>query len=323
MMQDNLGRTIRYLRLSLTTACQMKCGYCRPAVRSDAASRGLLAPEEIEQIVRRLVACHGVRKVRLTGGDPTARPDLAEIVTRLASLPGSPELTMTTNGLRLPRLARVLADAGLSRVNVSLDSLDPDQFQRITGVDGLERVLAGITALCDAGLSPVKINTVVIRGENEEQPPALVDYAATVGAEIRFIEMMPMGPLAQQWGDRFVPAAEVQRALGRVVASWQPAAQGADSAKCFDATLVDGRPVRIGFVTPMSCHFCGMCDRLRLDAAGEVFPCLMDRSRGSLMPAVRPAFDPQRFDELLAAATSRKAAEHPARGVAVMTCIGG
>jgi cyclic pyranopterin phosphate synthase len=323
MMQDGIGRTIRYLRLSLTTACQMRCLYCRPSILGLAAEEDLLSAEEIESVVAHLVSRHGVRKVRLTGGDPTARPDLVEIVARLAKVPGLADLTMTTNGWHLTSLAGPLSDAGLSRVNVSLDSLDGDQFARITGTDGLGRALAGIAAAREAGLAPIKINTVVVRGENEGQIPHLVDFAAKLPAEIRFIEMMPMGPLARQWQDRFVPAAEIRQRLEDTVAVWQATAQGADSAKSFDATLRNGLKVRIGFIAPMSCQFCSTCHRVRIDAAGEVLPCLMDRPRGSLMPAIRPVFNARRFDRLLAAAMSFKQREHPTQGVAVMTCIGG
>ena len=228
-MDDRNGRHIAYLRLSLTSACQMRCSYCRPDWLRNCRKASDLTPEEIEVVARHLVQRHGVRKVRLTGGDPTARPDLLEIIQRLASIKGLCDLAMTTNGLTLERMASRYADAGLKRVNVSLDSLDRDRFASITGVDGLERVLAGIDAAQEAGLTPLKINTVVLRGENEEKLPSLVRFAADRGVSIRFIELMPMGPMADQWGDRYVSAAEVRARLSdSLVTEWQELPQRSD-----------------------------------------------------------------------------------------------
>jgi GTP 3',8-cyclase len=321
-MWDTFGRTIGYLRLSLTSACQMRCVYCRPAFDSHHP-RALLTADEIGCVVRHLAARHGVHKVRLTGGDPTARPDLVNIIRHIAAIPGITDLAMTTNGLSLAAHAREYAQAGLRRVNISLDSLDAEQFARITGIDGLDHVLAGIDAAAAAGLRPIKLNTVVLRGRNEDQLPDLVRFAAGRGLAIRFIELMPMGPLADDWDDRYLPADAMRRQLDAVVKTWTPLPREAESAACFDAALADGRRVEIGFITPMSCNFCAACNRLRLTCDGSVYPCLMDEPRGSIMPAVRPRFDAAMFDDILEQALAAKAPEHPAQGVAVMTRIGG
>ncbi len=322
MMQDQHGRVIRYLRLSLTSACPMRCSYCRPGLDAHHP-RLLLTPREIQRVVGHLVSRHGVEKVRLTGGDPTARGDLVEIIARLAAIDGLSDLAMTTNGLTLATHARAYTGAGLRRVNVSLDSLDAHQFTRITGVDGLARVLTGIDAAQAAGLDPIKINTVVMRDQNEDQLPDLVRFAAARGLAIRFIELMPMGPLADDWEARYVPAHEMRERLDAVVARWSSLPRGSESAERYDATLTDGRHVQIGFITPMSCNFCAACNRLRVTCDGSVYPCLMDEPRGSILPAVRPSFDAQCFDRILANALASKASEHPAQGVAVMTGIGG
>lgn len=322
-MRDAQDRPIRYLRLSLTEACQMRCVYCRPALLTQSRQPGRLTPSEIETLVRHLVAKHGLTKVRLTGGDPTARPDLIHIIERLARIDGIRDLAMTTNGLSLTSHAKDYADAGLRRVNVSLDSLDPKRFARMTGVDALGRVLAGIDAAIDAGLTPLKLNTVVLNGENLADLPALVEYASLRGVEIRFIELMPMGPLAEHWADRYVPAPRMRNALAEVAAGWQTLPQGSDSAQTYDVTLRDGRHVRVGFITPMSCNFCLACNRLRITSDGSLYPCLMDRPRGNLTHAIRPKFDADRFDRLLSDALQAKALEHPVTGVAVMTQIGG
>lgn len=320
---DTHGRTIGYLRLSLTPACQMKCVYCRPAMLQLHNSSDALQPSEIEQIVRHMVGSDGLHKVRLTGGDPTARPDLIEIIRRVASVAGIDDLAMTTNGLTLARDANAFATAGLRRINISLDTLDPRKFERMTGVDGLQRVLAGIDAAKAAGLGPIKLNTVVLRDENEADLPSLVRFAAQRDVSIRFIELMPMGPLADVWSQRYVPASRMRQILDPHIATWRPLQQGADSAVCFDVTLRDGGRVVVGFITPMSCNFCAACNRVRVTSDGSIYPCLMDHARGSLMAAIRPHFDPVRLDALLHRALTDKAAEHPHDGVAVMTTIGG
>ena len=300
----------------------MRCVYCRPGFHRNTAE-DLLTPDELESIVRHLVHEHGISKVRLTGGDPTARADLEDIIGRLARIGGIDDLAMTTNGLSLATRARAYADAGLMRVNVSLDSLDAAQFARMTGVDGMARVIRGIDAARDANLMPLKLNTVVLRGENEDQTPALARFAAEREAAIRFIELMPMGPLAAEWAERYLPADRIRARLGRVVTAWEPLTRGSDSAENFRATLTDGRSVTIGFITPMSCNFCSACNRIRLAADGSLYPCLMDRPAGSLLPALRPRFDPDLLDELLTRGLAHKAPQHPAEGFVTMTIIGG
>lgn len=282
-----------------------------------------MTPAEIEVLVRHLVQRHGLTKVRLTGGEPTSRSDLLEIVTRLAKVEGLTELAMTTNGLTLAGHARTLAQAGLHRVNISLDSLDPERFSRMTGIDALPRVLAGIAAARSAGLLPVKLNAVVVRGENLEELPQLVTFAAQENLEIRFIELMPMGPLAGSWAKRYVAEAEMRDVLAPLVAQWESLGAGRSPAHRYRLVLADGRSVNVGFITAMSCHFCNACNRMRIAADGTFYPCLMDRPAGTLLPALRPTWDPQRFDALLREGLQQKAATHPAVGVGVMTSIGG
>lgn len=322
-LSDRFGRTIRYLRLSLTGACPMRCIYCRPAALSHRDRPEELTVDEIEHLVAHLVRRHQLRKVRLTGGEPTSRPDLLEIIHRLAAGGEIHDLSMTTNGLTLTRMAGAYRRAGLQRVNISLDSLDPDAFQRLTGVDALGHVLAGIDAAIAEGLAPVKLNTVVVRGENDHELPALVRFAAGRGVEIRFIELMPMGPLADRWAQRHVSDAQMRDGLRDAVADWLPLPMGSASARRFHVRLRDGRDTTIGFITAMSCPFCDACDRIRIGASGDLYPCLMDHPAGSVLPALRPVFDPDRLDAILGAGLVTKAAEHPARGVTVMTDIGG
>lgn len=325
MIADTLGRRVAYLRLSLTQSCPMRCVYCRPSFHKndDGQRETLLTRQEIRLVVSHLVARHGVRKVRLTGGEPTSRSDVIGIISDLAAIRGLSTLVMTTNGLTLGHLARPLRSAGLQRVNVSLDSLNAEGFRRITGYDGIQQVLKGIEEAQRVGLGPVKVNTVVVRGENDHELPGLLLYAADHQLEIRFIELMPMGPLADAWSRRYVPASEMRWRLRTAVRAWNAGKRGSDAATPMRAQLRDGRWVDVGFITAMSCPFCDSCDRLRIDSTGLFYPCLMDQPAGTLLDAIRPEFDPQKFDRRLDEGYIRKAAEHPARGATSMVSIGG
>ena len=322
-VRDPLGRGIGYLRLSLTRGCSMRCTYCRPEMDANPRDELRLSPAEIEQLVAHLARQYGLTKVRLTGGDPTSRPELLQIIERVASVPGITDLAMTTNGLILERMAGRYRAAGLRRVNISLDTLDRDRFARLTGVDGLDRVLRGIAAARDAGLSPIKLNTVVVRGQNETCLSELVRFAAANDLEVRFIELMPMGPLASHWEERYVPASEVRERLSETMQFGSVLPQGHDAAQRHRVMLADGRQTTIGLITPMSCNFCAECNRLRIAADGGIYPCLMDNPAGSLLSALRPAFDPGRFEQMLRQAYAGKQPEHPAAGPGIMTAIGG
>ncbi|HOJ75097.1 MAG TPA: GTP 3',8-cyclase MoaA [Phycisphaerae bacterium] len=324
MLSDASGRKIEYLRLSLTSECPLRCIYCRPGPAGERPQDDHpLRPVEIESLVRYLAERHGLHKVRLTGGDPTSRPDLTEIIERIAAIPGIHDLSMTTHGLTLARKAREYKKAGLHRVNVSLDTLDVKQFQRITGSDGLERVLAGIHAAQEFALHPVRINTVVVRGENDDQLVALLQFAARHILEIRFIELMPMGPLAASWHDRAVSESQMRERLAPIVQSWHALPRKSDSAQRYRVILDDGTMVCVGFISAMTGCFCEDCNRIRVTSDGSIYPCLMDRPRGNLMSALRPRFEPDQLEAALATALSGKQLRHPAAGVAVMTQIGG
>jgi len=301
----------------------MRCVYCRPAALHDERPDSNLSAIEIETMVRHLVSQHAIRKVRLTGGEPTTRPDLLDIIQRLSRIDGLNELAMTTNGLTLVRQATALVNAGLQRVNISLDSLQPERFRQITGVDALPRLFEGIDAAVAAGLTPVKLNAVVVRGENDCELPDLVRFAAHRGLVIRFIELMPMGPLASSWADRFVPESRMRQILDPIVHHWRALTTGSDSARRYRVELTDGGQVTIGFITAMSCHFCDHCDRIRIAANGDFFPCLMDNPTGNLLATIRPRFDADGFDALLLRWLDAKAPQHPAQGPTAMIQIGG
>lgn len=323
MIGDTFGRHIGYLRLSLTDACQMRCLYCRP--ERHQSSTPTLTVAHYEALVRHLAAHHGLHKIRLTGGDPSMRQDLPALIATLRAVPGIDEVCLTTHGLTLVRDAKQWRDAGLSRVNVSLDSLDPQRFQALTGVRGLSRVLDGITKAQQAGLSP-QINSVVVRGVNDVELPNLVCEAARRGVPLRMIELMPMGPLSEFWKGRYVDEMEMRECLwqaGLVLGEDLP--QGSRAARFCPVITPEGARGTIGFITPMSCDFCDRCDRLRLGSQGEIYPCLMDAPRGSVMDAfsAEGILDPVVLEDRLLHAYQQKSEVHPAQGVAVMTGIGG
>jgi cyclic pyranopterin phosphate synthase len=300
----------------------MRCLYCRPGVVAHAANE-LLSADELESLVRHLVGHHGLRKIRLTGGEPTARGDLVSIIERLSSVEGLDELTLTTNGLSLARMAHDLVRAGLGRVNVSLDSLDAERFARLTGVRGLERVLHGIDAAVEAGLSPVKLNSVVLRGHNDDEIEKLLRFAVGRGLEIRFIELMPLGPLAARFDEWYVSEAEIRERLAASVARLEPLPHASAAARRHSVVLRHGGQGTVGFVTPMSHDFCDGCDRIRIAADGAIYPCLMGSPVGSVREALRPELDGGRLDRVLESALGVKPARHAPRGPAVMTDIGG
>ncbi len=272
---DAYNRPISYLRISVTDRCNLRCVYCMPPEGVPwRPHEEVLRYEEIETIVQ-TAAELGVSKVRLTGGEPLARLGIADLVRMLACIPGIDDLAMTTNGILLSRYAAELAEAGLRRVNVSLDTLRPEHFQRVTRQGRLEDVLAGMEAAREAGLEPIKINTVVIRGMNDDE---VVDFARrTMEVEwnVRFIEMMPMGNgVADDWRDRVVTAAEIREKIEAVLGALEPAkvSAGGGPARYYQ---LPGAKGTVGFITPISEHFCYQCNRLRLTADGQLRPCLL------------------------------------------------
>jgi cyclic pyranopterin phosphate synthase len=252
----------------------------------------VLTDEELARLVRIAVERLGVREVRLTGGEPLIRPGLPGLVQRLAGLEPRPRLSLTTNGVALARLAEPLADAGLDRVNVSLDTLDPELFRRLTRRDRHARVLAGIDAALAAGLGPVKINTVLMRGVNEHEAPDLLRWALERGCELRFIEQMPLD--AQHGWDRekMVTAREI---LDRLSGEFdlEPEESGARGSAPAETWLVrgrlspDGGPARVGIIASVTRPFCGDCDRVRLTADGQMRTCLFAREESDLRGPLR------------------------------------
>jgi len=262
-----------YLRLSINDGCNLRCVYCRPE-RDFKLSPGRPALErpELLDLVGLIHAQASLRKVRLTGGEPLLRPDTPELVADLRSLLPDTELCLTTNGTLLRRRAGALRAAGLDRINVSLDSAEDDSYAALTRGGNLSRVVAGLEAARLAGFDQIKLNAVLLRSLGDEQPVRLARLAAGLVAEIRFIELMPISVAAGMHHREFLAASEAAAALRRVFGELRPLPHSATAERF--ALDVDGRPLTVGFIAPVSHPFCGQCDRLRLDCRGKLFACL-------------------------------------------------
>ena len=289
-LNDGLrGRT--YLRLSVTDRCNLRCGYCCPA-SDPSKSEPLPSADDAEllDLVRLVHEETGIHKLRLSGGEPLMYPYLADLTARLRSLLPEATLAVTTNGTLLAKDAAPLRAAGLDLVNVSLDSLDPDRFRRITGGGNLESTVQGIRTAAAAGFSELKINAVLIRRVNGGELPELVRFAAKLGSEIRFIELMPYGHGAELFRLDYMAADEALDALERAFRYLGTAQPTGTAVR--HRFLVDGRVVTVGLITPMSRPFCSRCDRLQLGRSGHLYVCLR-QSRGVDLLAPLQAGDEQ------------------------------
>jgi len=305
LLVDRFGREHRDLRVSLTDRCNLRCTYCMPAEGVPwLPGPQLLTTDELVRLVRIAVSL-GITEVRLTGGEPLLRPDVVDVVAALSSWPDAPELSLTSNGVRLPTLAAPLAHAGLRRVNISLDTLRADRFKDLTRRDMLEQTLAGVSAAVRAGLRPVKVNTVLMRGVNDDEAGDLLAWALDEGVELRFIEQMPLD--AQQiWRrDEMITAEEIEQQLGERFVLTPADGRGSDPSERF---LVDGGPAVVGIVASVSRPFCGSCDRLRLTADGQLRNCLFAHDESDLRTSLRRgASDDDLAAQMLACVAVKKA----------------
>ncbi len=311
MLADAYGRRITYLRLSVTDRCNYRCFYCRPAGGDPgrAARAELLSLAETVRLVR-LFTELGVTHVRITGGEPLVRRDLPELARAIAAMPGVSDLSLSTNGQLLACHAATLREAGVRRVNISLDALDPAIFSRITGGGDVRAVLRGIDAARAAGLSPLRLNMVVLRGVNESEIERMVEFASGIGAEARFIETMPIGPSGLHSMAYYFPAAEILERVRRVCgARLHPilARTGAGPAHYFE--LSPGG-VRIGVISAVSQHFCATCNRGRLTAAGELGLCLGAAHRVDLRKILRQGLSDNDLKTQMQLALLRKPHSH-------------
>jgi GTP 3',8-cyclase len=287
MLSDSFGRIATDLRVSLTDKCNLRCAYCMPPEGLDwLPSAELLTDDEVVRLIRVAVERLGVREVRFTGGEPLLRRGLVGIVARTAGLRPCPEISLTTNGIGLKRSAGALREAGLDRVNVSLDTLRPETFRKLARRDRLSDVLDGLAAAAEAGLGPVKVNAVLMRGLNDDEAAPMLRFCLDHGYELRFIEQMPLDAQHGWKRAEMVTADEILGALGREFALTpdDPATRGSAPAEAF---VVDGGPARVGVIASVTRPFCGNCDRVRLTADGQVRNCLFARTESDLRGPMR------------------------------------
>jgi GTP 3',8-cyclase len=346
-LNDSFNRPINYLRVSITDRCNLRCLYCMPEDGVPMRPHDeILRYEEILAVIR-AAADLGISKVRITGGEPLVRLGVVDFIRSVARIPGIDDLAVTTNGMLLEQYAAEMAAAGLRRVNVSLDTLQPDKFRRMTRRGDLDKVLAGIEAAHQAGLRPVKINCVVIRDYNDDEIVDLARLALDHDWHIRFIELMPLGAedntcgqdttaalagpdleVAQpgEW-DKLVPVSEM-RGLIETIAPLLPADSitGNGPARYFRFAGATGT---IGFISPVTEHFCFQCNRLRLTADGRLRPCLMSDDEIDIRSLLRSGASPEELKAVLSAAIAAKPEKHllgqakPKRRVRPMSQIGG
>ncbi|MBO0809800.1 MAG: GTP 3',8-cyclase MoaA [Actinobacteria bacterium] len=287
MLADSYGRIATDLRVSLTDRCNLRCTYCMPPEGLDwLPSPDLLTDDEVVRLARIGVEQLGITEIRYTGGEPLLRRGLTGIVAGTAALRPRPETSLTTNGIGLARLAGPLRDAGLDRINVSLDTLRPETFRALSRRDRLPDVLAGLAAAAAAGLTPVKVNSVLMRGLNDDEAVPLLRYCLEHGYQLRFIEQMPLDAQHGWQRSAMVTADEILDALSAefVLTPDDPAARGSAPAESF---LVDGGPARVGVIGSVTRPFCGTCDRVRLTADGQVRNCLFAREESNLRDPMR------------------------------------
>jgi cyclic pyranopterin phosphate synthase len=307
-LRDGWGREIKSLRVSVTDKCNFRCTYCMPAEGLEWLPREeILDYEEIERLVR-IMAAMGVEEVRLTGGEPLVRRELPTLVRLLAGVPGVSDLSLTTNGILLDRLAGPLVDAGLRRLNVSLDSLSHVRFAEITRRDALDRVLAGLDeAERHPQLRPIKVNCVAIRGFTEDEVPALAELARRKPYVVRFIEFMPLDADEVWREDDVLTGAEIRALIEERWPLVEIPAKPSSTARRF--RFADGVG-EIGFVNPVSEPFCSSCDRIRLTADGQLRTCLFSRREWDLKTPLRDGSSDERVEELIRWAVRHKELKH-------------
>ncbi len=312
MLADSYGRIATDLRISLTDRCNLRCAYCMPPEGLDwLPSPTLLTDDEVVRLARIGVERLGITEIRYTGGEPLLRRGLPDIVARTAALRPRPEISLTTNGIGLGRLAGALAEGGLDRINVSLDTLRPEVFRTLARRDRLNDVLTGLAAAAETGLTPVKVNTVLMRGVNEDEAVALLRFCLARGYELRFIEQMPLDAQHGWRRDDMITADEILTALSAEF-SLIPDDEHVRGSAPAETFLVDGGPARVGVIGSVTRPFCGDCDRVRLTADGQVRNCLFARTESNLRDPMRSGAS----DEDLAGIWQRAvAAKLPGHGI--------
>lgn len=325
-MLDGYKREINYLRVSLTDRCNLRCVYCMPAAGVEQIEHEeILTLEEVSQIVKAATLL-GIRKVRLTGGEPLVRLGITDLIRQINNLPEINDIAITTNGVLLKQMAKELQQAGLKRVNVSLDSLDPSCYQKVTRYDAFNKVIAGIEEALKLGMHPVKINTVVIRTVNLQEVLDFARWTIEAPVHVRFIELMPIGTSSPWAGEHYVPTSEIKGIitsnLGTMTEVFK--LEGGGPAKYY---RLPGALGTIGFISAISNHFCAKCNRLRLTANGKLRPCLFDKHEVDIKTPLRAGASTEELAGIIARAIALKPDKHHMQqgwqGSRTMSQIGG
>jgi len=322
---DPLGRTIDYVRLSVTDKCNLRCTYCMPeGNRAFERREEYLSFGEIERVIRVFTEL-GVRRVRITGGEPLVRKHIPDLASQLSALPGLEDLSLSTNAVLLASQAEALHGAGIERLNVSLDTLRRDRFLKITGNDDFDRVLDGLMAAKQAGFTPIKINMLALKGQNDDEVIDMAEFCIEHGFSLRFIETMPMGSAGRAATHHYMPLSDVKAQLETkfdLVPSVMP---GGGPARYY---RIDGSDSNIGFITPISRHFCDTCNRVRLSVDGTLHLCLGQTHSVPLRPLLRAGIDDIELRSTLIEALKLKPARHefgekPEQIIRFMSSTGG
>ena len=324
-LTDKFGRNIEYLRLSVTDRCDLRCSYCLPKGFKDFGEpNDWLTFDEIERVIR-LFGELGTKRIRLTGGEPLVRKNLAELASRLSKLPGIEDLSLSSNATQLTKQAIPLKQAGISRINVSLDTLQPDLFKEITGGGKLQKVIDGLLAAKDAGFQPVKINMVVMRDVNDHEVEEMVEFCIKHDFTLRFIEAMPMGDTGREANKQYIPLDEVYDRLAKIYTLTTANMNGGGPARY---VRVNDTELRIGFITPISQHFCDTCNRVRLSVDGTLYLCLGQDDSYPLRKIMRAGVTDDELKDHIKRAIDLKPDKHvfseqPGKMVRFMSMTGG
>lgn len=316
------------VRLSVTSRCQLRCTYCLPEKGCACPSSPTteLGRADLVRMVALLHHSRGIRRVRFTGGEPLLRRDLPDLIADVGAL-GVPELALTTNAQLLAPRVKALRQAGLQRINISLDSLRPEVFAQVSRGGILARTLEGIRSAVAAGFSPVKLNTVALRGVNDTEAVSLLHFALGTGCHLRFLELMPIGVAMRDFAHRFVAAAEIRKRLDGAGFAWEPLPWNpSDTSRDWRVRDAGGRETVCGFIAPTTQPFCDGCRRLRLTSEGRLHGCLGRDSEHDLTPLLLESGSTNardRIEEVLAAAFAQKRGERFTRGVSSMASVGG
>ena len=326
VLRDSYGRIVSYLRVSVTDRCNLRCLYCLPRECGAPWRAQQLDLAELAEVVRVGVQL-GISKIRVTGGEPLLRRGIIDFIRTLRALPGITDLALSTNGTLLAEHAAALKAAGVMRVNVSLDSLRPEVFRAMSGCNDLDRVRAGIAAAGRVGLQPIKLNVVVIRGVNDDELADMLAFAAAAGAQARFIEYMPLG-IGRRWESSYISRAEILERIRAYLTPDPPRQQPGDTATYY-ALRAGGE---VGVISPVSCRFCDLCNRLRVTVDGTLRPCLTSDGEVNLLAALRPRVSEEALAAAFRAAVAgrvahgayrNRAAEESLAGIRSMAAIGG